>query len=160
MFLHQKYSFPCFDVPGDPPSGGGDPAVPEPQDAPELSESESFVLEAFEEMQKDDDGDDDVLGAFDSKVSDQIFYSVNFSLEVFLQQQDRIHRIGQTRRCRYWMLLTNSKIERTIASRLEEKLICNKEILVDIKRIKLRLIFLIRIRQTILRWLILKLRIV
>lgn len=80
----------------------------------------------------EEEGDLDMLPSFDKRVSDQIFYSANFSLEVFLQQQDRIHRIGQTRKCRYWMLLTNSKIERSIADRLELKLICNKEILVDI----------------------------
>lgn len=75
---------------------------------------------------------EDIFPEFDPLVSDEIFYSLNFSLEVFLQQQDRIHRIGQTRECRYWILLTNSKIERRIADRLEEKQICNKEILVDI----------------------------
>lgn len=73
----------------------------------------------------------DVVPDFDPLVSDEIFYSLNFSLEVFLQQQDRIHRIGQTRPCRYWLLLTNSKIERRIADRLEEKLICSREILID-----------------------------
>lgn len=80
----------------------------------------------------EDDFDGDYVPEFDPRVSDEIFYSLNFSLEVFLQQQDRIHRIGQTQECNYWLLLTNSKIERTIADRLEEKLICNKEILVDI----------------------------
>jgi SNF2 family DNA or RNA helicase len=81
---------------------------------------------------KEEDLGDDVFPEFDPQISDEIFYSLNFSLEVFLQQQDRIHRIGQTRKCRYWILLTNSKIERRIADRLEEKLICNREILVDI----------------------------
>lgn len=81
---------------------------------------------------KEEDLADDVFPEFDPQVSDEIFYSLNFSLEVFLQQQDRIHRIGQTRACRYWIILTNSKIERRIADRLEEKMICNKEILVDI----------------------------
>jgi SNF2 family DNA or RNA helicase len=81
---------------------------------------------------KEEDLEDGIVPAFDPQVSDEIFYSLNFSLEVFLQQQDRIHRIGQTRECRYWLILTNSKIERNIAERLEEKLLCNKEILVDI----------------------------
>lgn len=80
----------------------------------------------------EDDLAEDIIPEFDPRVSDEIFYSLNFSLEVFLQQQDRIHRIGQVRKCRYWLILTNSKIERHIATRLEEKLICNKEILVDI----------------------------
>ena len=81
----------------------------------------------------DDDAEREVgVPAFDPRVSDEIFYSINFSLELFLQQQDRIHRIGQTRKCRYWILLTNSKVERKIADRLEQKLICNKEIIVDL----------------------------
>lgn len=80
----------------------------------------------------DDDLDIDWVPEFDPLVSDEIFYSLNFSLEVYLQQQDRIHRIGQTRECRYWILLTNSPLERKIADRLENKLICNREILVDI----------------------------
>lgn len=72
------------------------------------------------------------LPEFDPVVSDEIFYSLNFSLEMFLQQQDRIHRIGQKRLCRYWMLLSNSKVERTIADRLESKQACSREVLVDI----------------------------
>lgn len=83
-------------------------------------------------MGSESDEGEDIVPEFDSIVSDEIFYSLNFSLEVFLQQQDRIHRIGQKRKCRYWMLLTNSPIERRIAERLEEKLLCNKEILIDI----------------------------
>lgn len=85
-------------------------------------------------MGSDSDSGEDVIPDFDPIVSDEIFYSLNFSLEVFLQQQDRIHRIGQKRKCRYWLLLTNSPIERRIATRLEEKLLCNKEILVDISK--------------------------
>lgn len=83
------------------------------------------------EVEKDDDMDD-IMPEFDQLVSDEIFYSTNFSLEIFLQQQDRIHRIGQTRECNYWILVTNSSIERKIVDRLEKKLICSKEILVDI----------------------------
>ncbi len=79
-----------------------------------------------------EDSEDCILPDFDPIVSDEIFYSLNFSLEIFLQQQDRIHRIGQKRKCKYWLLLTNSKVEQTIADRLESKLICNREVLVDI----------------------------
>lgn len=85
-------------------------------------------------MGSDSEDGEDVVPDFDPVVSDEIFYSLNFSLEVFLQQQDRIHRIGQKRKCRYWILLTNSPIERRIANRLEEKLLCNKEILIDISK--------------------------
>ena len=83
-------------------------------------------------MGNDKDPEEDLLHSFYSKVSDEIFFSLGFSLELFLQQQDRIHRIGQTQTCMYWLLLTNSPIEQSIADRLEKKLICNKQILVDI----------------------------
>lgn len=78
------------------------------------------------------DWDLESVPEFDPLVSDEIFYSINFSLEMFLQQQDRIHRIGQVRECRYWLILSNSKVERTVANRLESKLLCNKDVLVDI----------------------------
>ena len=78
--------------------------------------------------------DDDIGIPFEPKVSDEIFYSLNFSLEVFLQQQDRIHRIGQTETCRYYMILANTSMEKRIAESLEAKLACNQEMLVDISK--------------------------
>jgi SNF2 family DNA or RNA helicase len=69
---------------------------------------------------------------FDPKISDEIFYSLNFSLEMFLQQQDRIHRIGQTRECNYWIILANCSVEKRTVSSLETKQICSREILEDI----------------------------
>lgn len=71
---------------------------------------------------------------FHPKVSDEIFYSLGFSLEMFLQQQDRIHRIGQTEECKYWLILTNSNIDVKISSRLKEKLECNAALLIDISK--------------------------
>lgn len=85
-------------------------------------------------MGSDEDPDAEYVPSFDPKVSDEIFYSLNFSLEIFLQQQDRIHRIGQTRECNYWLILSNSHVEKRIAGRLEEKLLCNKDILEDIAK--------------------------
>ena len=76
--------------------------------------------------------DEDEVFTFEPRVSDEIFYSLNFSLEVFLQQQDRIHRIGQVNTCRYWIILANNSVEKNIADRLESKLVCNREMLIDI----------------------------
>lgn len=76
----------------------------------------------------------EVYPEFDPKVSDEIFYSMNFSLEMFLQQQDRIHRIGQTEDCDYWILMTNCSVEKKTVARIEEKQICSREILEDIAK--------------------------
>lgn len=78
--------------------------------------------------------DFEVTPEFSTTVSDQIFYSLNFSLEVFLQQQDRIHRIGQTKECNYWMLVTNSCIETKIGKAMEDKIRISRALLVDISK--------------------------
>jgi SNF2 family DNA or RNA helicase len=81
---------------------------------------------------------EDILPPFSTTVSDEIFYSLNFSLEVYLQQQDRINRIGQTKECHYWILLTNSCIEEKVYKTMEEKVSINRSLLVDFsKSIKL-----------------------
>ena len=79
----------------------------------------------------DEENDEEILPQFSTEVSDQIFYSLGFSLQLFLQQQDRIHRIGQTKECNYWILQTNSSVERKISRRLQEKLAVNKALLID-----------------------------
>lgn len=80
---------------------------------------------------KDNEEDFEVSSLLSSQVCNEIFYSLNFSLEVYLQQQDRIHRLGQKRLCTYWRLLTNSAIEDKIVRSLDEKMFFNREILVD-----------------------------
>ncbi len=67
----------------------------------------------------------------DTKVYTQIFYSLNFSLEVYLQQQDRTHRIGQENICEYYRLITSNYIEGHIAETLSRNLSINQEMLVD-----------------------------
>lgn len=62
-----------------------------------------------------------VFETIDSQVYTQIFMSLNFSLEVFLQQQDRIHRIGQDRACEYYILLSDFDVERYVYQVLGEK---------------------------------------
>lgn len=76
----------------------------------------------------------EVIPEFSTTISDQVFYSLNFSLEVFLQQQDRIHRIGQTKECNYWIIITNSCIESRIWKALEDKTFINKSLLIDFSK--------------------------
>lgn len=61
-----------------------------------------------------------------------VFYSLNFSLEVFLQQQDRSHRIGQTMQVEYYLLLSNNPTDIGIWDRLQEKIEIRESVLVDI----------------------------
>ncbi len=68
----------------------------------------------------------------DPSVHTQIFYSCNFSLEVYLQQQDRIHRIGQIFDCDYYRLWLNTPVEMSIKDALCDKMFVRKEMLVDI----------------------------
>lgn len=65
--------------------------------------------------------EDTVFGNIDSQVYTQIFMSLNFSLEVFLQQQDRIHRIGQDLACEYYILLSDFDVERYVYEVLAKK---------------------------------------
>jgi 1-deoxy-D-xylulose 5-phosphate reductoisomerase len=84
-----------------------------------------------ESEESDEDYGKNMFDRFDSKVSDEIFYSVNFSLEVFLQQQDRIHRISQVNDCEYYILLSTSKMDMKVRKALDEKKQLRKEMLVD-----------------------------
>lgn len=65
------------------------------------------------------------------EVYTQIFYSLNFSLEVYLQQQDRIHRIGQEHECEYYRIIANTAADRGVAEKLTDKLILRGQVLVD-----------------------------
>lgn len=85
---------------------------------------------------KENEDDFLVEPEFTTTVSDQIFYSLNFSLEVYLQQQDRIHRIGQEKECNYWRLIANTPIEERVVDAIERKLSVNVEMLIDILRRK------------------------
>jgi len=74
----------------------------------------------------------DIVPSLSTDVCNMVFYSLGFSLEVYLQQQDRIHRMSQTRECHYWRILCNTPLEDKVTKRLDEKLSLNKAILVDI----------------------------
>jgi SNF2 family DNA or RNA helicase len=76
------------------------------------------VLGHKEDLEVDEDV---VFREVDSQVYSQVFYSLNFSLEVFLQQQDRIHRIGQVRACEYYILMTDFDVERYVYKVLGDK---------------------------------------
>jgi SNF2 family DNA or RNA helicase len=65
------------------------------------------------------------------EVYTHIYYSLNFSLEVYLQQQDRSHRIGQKHACEYYRLITNAPIEHHIVRALHRKRNIRNEMLID-----------------------------
>lgn len=92
------------------------------------------IMGSEEKEGSDETVEVNVMPSFSSAVYDEIFYSLNFSLEIYLQQQDRIHRIGQEHECHYWRLITNSPIDLRVVQSLDDKLDCNKEVLVDIMK--------------------------
>ena len=80
----------------------------------------------------------EVLPNIDTQIYTQIFYSLNFSLEVYLQQQDRIHRLGQDHECEYYRLFSNTPIERKIRMALDDKMALRTEMLVDVAQTLLK----------------------
>lgn len=75
--------------------------------------------------------DIEVLADVDPAVYTQVFFSIGYSLELFLQQQDRIHRIGQTNTCWYYILLSDNPTEKAIWEALSTKRLIREEMLVD-----------------------------
>lgn len=82
--------------------------------------------------EKSDEVDYEIAGNIDPSVYTEVFYSLNFSLEVYLQQQDRIHRLGQTRGCEYYRILTSTPIDNRIRDSLDEKMYVRQDMLRDI----------------------------
>lgn len=80
--------------------------------------------------------EDEIFREVDSEVYTQIFYSLNFSLEVFLQQQDRIHRIGQDMDCEYYILLSDFDVETYVYNVLGEKRSVKESMMVDFVKSK------------------------
>lgn len=68
----------------------------------------------------------------ESSIYTQVFYSVTFSLEVFLQQQDRIHRIGQQHACSYYILVADLPTDQRIIEALYNKTDLRNSMLEDI----------------------------
>lgn len=83
-------------------------------------------------LEKLESSDVEVLPNVSTEVSDEVFYSINYSLEVFLQQQDRIHRIGQNNKCNYWLLLANTSVEHSIKEAIDNKMTIREDMLIDI----------------------------
>lgn len=57
----------------------------------------------------------------ESKCSDAVYFDIDYSLEAFLQSQDRLHRIGQNQHVNYWMLLCSGTIDIEMYRRLINK---------------------------------------
>jgi len=55
------------------------------------------------------------------RASTMVYYSNNYSLETRLQSQDRIHRIGQDKKCTYIDLVVNNSLDEIILKRLMQK---------------------------------------
>jgi SNF2 family DNA or RNA helicase len=77
---------------------------------------------------------EDLVPELDTQVYTEVFFSLNFSLEVYLQQQDRIHRLGQDQTCEYYRLFCNTPVERKIREAIESKMGIRREMLVDIAK--------------------------
>lgn len=77
------------------------------------------------------DSDEEAIPNIDPRVYTEVFYSINFSSEVYTQQLDRIHRLGQTHDCEYYRLFCNNPIESKLRTAISEKLDLRKEMLVD-----------------------------
>jgi SNF2 family DNA or RNA helicase len=90
------------------------------------------VLGTTVEKLEEEDNEFEVMPNINPEVHTQIFYSMNFSLEVYLQQQDRIHRIGQKHKCDYYRIFANTSIEHQIRKAAIEKMSIREEMLVDI----------------------------
>lgn len=86
-----------------------------------------------EDSETDEDIDGgEILPAFNNSVYTQIFYSMSFSLETYLQQQDRIHRFGQKHECKYYRLFLNTPVEHRIRKAIDDKTVLKTQMLVDI----------------------------
>lgn len=74
----------------------------------------------------------EVLPGLSPEVHTEVFYSTNFSLEVFLQQQDRVHRLGQKHVCDYYRIFASTPVENRIKEAIRDKMSIRYEMLVDI----------------------------
>jgi SNF2 family DNA or RNA helicase len=79
-----------------------------------------------------EDEDVEVFPGVDPSVWNQVFYSINFSLEVYLQQQDRIHRLGQEHECHYYRIFALSPVETKLRETIADKVYLKEEMLVDV----------------------------
>lgn len=64
-----------------------------------------------------------------------IYFSLNYSLELWLQSIDRIHRFGQNKKCTYFILLAKNTIDEEIYNVLKDKKQVTSAILNKLKRL-------------------------
>lgn len=83
-------------------------------------------------LEKLEEADYQIFTGISPAVYTEIFYSTNFSAEVYSQQEDRIHRLGQTNVCEYYRIFATTGIEKRIRNIIEDKLILRHEMLIDI----------------------------
>lgn len=83
-------------------------------------------------LEKLEDSEFELPPNISPEVFTQVFFSMNFSLEVYLQQQDRIHRLGQKHECEYYRIFSNSPVEKKIRDAIGDKMSLRKEMLIDI----------------------------
>lgn len=97
------------------------------------SKSVNYGITILGSKKKDlEDAGVEIMPGIDPSVYTQIFYALSYSLEVYLQMQDRIHRLGQDRPCEYFRLYSNSPIEKRILGVLDDKLFLKTEMMVDV----------------------------
>lgn len=82
--------------------------------------------------EESDEDLDDVLPTLDPSVYTEVFFSMNFSAEVYSQQQDRVHRLGQEHPCGYHRLFCNTPVEMKIRDAVGDKIAMRKEMLIDV----------------------------
>lgn len=82
-------------------------------------------------LEKLEEADYEIFPNIAPSVYTEIFWSLNFSLETYLQQQDRIHRLGQKHTCKYYRLVSQTAIEKRIVDALENKMSIRHDMLVD-----------------------------
>lgn len=80
----------------------------------------------------------EVLPGLSPEVFTEVFYSMNFSLEVFLQQQDRVHRLGQKNTCEYYRIFASTPVETRIKEAIKDKMCIRYDMLVDVAESLLR----------------------
>lgn len=90
------------------------------------------VLGTTLEKLEDEECEFEPMPNINPEVHTEIFYSMNFSLEVYLQQQDRIHRIGQKHVCDYFRIFANTSIEHQIRKACIDKMSIREDMLIDI----------------------------
>lgn len=83
-------------------------------------------------LEKMEDSDIEFFPGVSPEVHTQVFYSMNFSLEVYLQQQDRIHRLGQKHVCEYYRIFSNTPVEKRVRQAIEDKMSLRLDMLVDV----------------------------